>query len=40
MNTDYLDPINSLNMPEMADMTLQWTSFFVPRRVCEICPSP
>ncbi|ETT36216.1 spore coat protein [Paenibacillus sp. FSL H7-0942] len=21
MNTDYLDPINSLNMPEMADMT-------------------
>ncbi|NBD28371.1 spore coat protein [Paenibacillus glycinis] len=21
MNTDYLDPINALNMPEMADMT-------------------
>lgn len=21
MNSDYLDPINSLNMPEMADMT-------------------
>lgn len=21
MNADYLDPINSLNMPEMADMT-------------------
>lgn len=40
MNTDYLDPINSLNMPEMADMTFAMDFLLRAKEGCEICPSP